>query len=149
MPEIIINPITADTARQIRKTVLRPDQPFETTIYPLDDDPDTLHVGAYIDGELVGAMTVCKEAPAGQRIPAAWRMRGVAVAAKAQGLGCGRGMAQVCLDFIAQKGGQFVWANGRTTALSFYRALGFQTRGEEFVTDTGPHYLVWRLVTPR
>ncbi len=148
MSEILIKPITPVIARHIRKIVLRPDQPYETTIYPLDDDPDTLHAGTYLDGELVGVMTVNRETPPDESHLSAWRMRGVAVTEKARGLGCGRRMAQYCLEYVAHKGGNFIWANGRTTALSFYHALGFQARGEEFTTDTGPHYLVWRWVKP-
>lgn len=148
MAEITIKPISAETARQIRKTVLRPDQPYETTKYPLDYDPDTLHVGTYLDGELVGVMTVNREAPPGLQNHSAWRMRGVAVAEKVRGSGYGRRMAQFCLDYVSQRGGELIWANGRTTALSFYQALGFQARGEEFTTDTGPHYQVLRWLKP-
>jgi len=137
-------PITAEEARVIRKAVLRPDQPAKFTIYPNDDASGTLHVGAFIDGQLVGITTVSRESPPGEQKPDAWRMRGVAVIGNARGKGIGRMMAQACLDHVIRNNGKFVWANGRTTALKFYGALGFQVRGDEFVTDTGPHYLVWR-----
>jgi len=78
-PEIKIMPITAEEARVIRKAVLRPDQPAKFTIYPNDDASGTLHVGAFIDGQLVGITTVSLESPPGEHKPDAWRMRGVAV----------------------------------------------------------------------
>lgn len=144
VPEFEIRPITAEEARKLRRAVLRPTQPPETIIYPLDDAPGTLHVGAFLGNELVGITTVSHEPPPGEQNLAAWRMRGVAVIENARGKGIGRMMAKACLDHVIQNGGKLVWVNGRTTALKFYNALGFQTRGQEFVTDTGPHYLVWR-----
>jgi len=36
-----------------------------------------------------------------------------------------------------------IWCHGRTGALSFYRAFGFVTHGDEFVVpQTGPHYVL-------
>lgn len=49
-----------------------------------------------------------------------------------------------CLGYVSNTGGRVLWASGRTAVLPFYRAMGFQRRGEEYVTETGPHYLVWR-----
>ncbi len=38
-----------------------------------------------------------------------------------------------------------MWFNARTPAVPFYRAHGFQVRGEEFILpDIGPHYFMWR-----
>lgn len=144
MNEITIKAITSEDARTIRRIVLRPNQPAESSIYPMDDAPGTLHVGAFLGNELVGITTVCRESPPGEQNPASWRMRGVAVVESARGRGIGRLLAGACLDHVIKNKGLFVWANGRTTALEYYHALGFQPRGEEFVTDTGPHYLVWR-----
>ncbi len=146
MSEITIRAISLTEARPLRVTVLRPNLPVESTIYPLDGDPDTRHFGAFLDGDLVGITTVCREAPPGEENPHAWRMRGVAVAPQARRKGCARQLAQACLDYVAARGGTCLWANGRTAVLPFYRSVGFDTRGDEFVTETGPHFLVWRKV---
>ena len=39
-----------------------------------------------------------------------------------------------------------MWANGRISALPVYAALGFTAQGDEYVTDTGPHYFVLRII---
>ena len=146
-PRIEVKAIPVAEARRLRKAILRPDLPPETTIYPGDDAPDTFHAGAFLDGELAGITTALREAPPGQDEPGAWRLRGVAVAEKARGLGLGRLLVQACLQHIDAQEGVWVWANGRTPSLPFYRALGFQVQGEEYITDSGPHYRVWRAVT--
>ncbi len=133
-----------EAVRPLRKTILRPNLPADTTIYPGDEAADTFHAGAFLDGELVGITTALREAPPGEADPYAWRLRGVAVAEGARGLGIGRALIQACMQHVTAQGGAWVWANGRTQALPFYTVLGFQIKGKEYITDSGPHYLVWR-----
>jgi GNAT superfamily N-acetyltransferase len=59
--------------------------------------------------------------------------------------GYGAALIHACVAHARGHGGTVLWCHGRTTALPFYRALGFVPAGEEFIVpETGPHYLLWR-----
>lgn len=81
----------------------------------------------------------------------AWSAGGLAVAAA---LG-----AALATSAIAQapgqkadpleRGGTQLWCNARSTAAGFYRALGFEAKGEEFeLPGIGAHSLMWRPLGP-
>jgi GNAT superfamily N-acetyltransferase len=138
---ILLRPITAAEARPVRQAVLRPDQPPETTVYPGDDAPGAWHVGAFVEGALLGIASVYIEAPAGTQDPCAYRLRGMAVLPGHQGRGYGRALVQACLRHVRAHGGHTLWCNGRVSALGFYQALGFEPVGEVFdLPYSGAHY---------
>ena len=58
------------------------------------------------------------------------RFWGVAVTEDHQGAGVGSAVLAGLLDYARTLGGDYVWANARTTAVSFYTSRGFQALGE-------------------
>jgi GNAT superfamily N-acetyltransferase len=146
MPPLDVRQITAAQTRPLRHTLLRPHQPVEKLVYPGDDHPLGFHAGAFRQHELVGIASVTPRALPGADWPEQWQLRGMATAPEVRGTGYGRALIEACLAHIAAHGGRTLWCNGRTTAIPFYQALGFQVHGEEFVVDTGPHYVLWRPV---
>lgn len=143
---IEIRRMRAEEARPLRHAVLRPWQAYEAVVFPLDDDPRSAHFGAFVNDELVGVTSVLPKAPPQGDYTDAWQLQGVAVVEGMRGTGCGRKLLEACLKYAREQEGKLVWANGRTSALGFYRALGFRTVGEEYVTESGPHYLVARKI---
>jgi len=146
MAEYTIQPIRVEGARYLRRTILRPNLPLETIFYPGDDAGKTLHTGAFVNDVLVGVCTILQEAPAGENDIGAWRLRGVAVDPGQRGQGIGRALIEACIAHAKTQGASYVWANGRISALPVYAALGFTAQGDEYVTDTGPHYFVLRSI---
>lgn len=133
----------ADAAEilSLRHAVLRPGLHVEVSHYPQDDV--AVHVGAWDDGELVGCGTVFADPWHGPPPePAAWRVRGMAVAPTRQGEGIGRLVLDQLVAAARAAGTPLVWANARSAALDFYLRQGWQVAGAEFVTtDTGlPHF---------
>jgi GNAT superfamily N-acetyltransferase len=142
-----LRPISAAAARQLRSALLRPFESPDELVYFGDDAPDTLHVGAFINGELSGIATVCRDPLPGEEATDVWRLRGMAIKPSLQGLGYGRALLERCISHVSARGGRLLWCNGRVSAAGFYRALGFAVSGEEFeVSGTGPHYLMKRVV---
>lgn len=140
-----IRPIPAAQTRPLRQRVLRPHQPPEAMVYPGDDAADTLHLGAFVDGALVGIASLYREPPPGEVDPGAWRLRGMAVTPEAQGGGHGRALLEACLVHARRQGGTRVWCNARTTASGFYTRLGFLVQGDVFeLPGIGPHHLMSR-----
>ena len=175
MADVELRPIPAEETRQLRKRVLRPAQPVDELDYPGDEAPDTRHLGAYLDGELVGTASVYREpmpgtdapqpgtdapqpgtdapqpgtdAPQpGADAPAAWRLRGMATLESVRRTGVGQSLLEACIAHAIANGGTHLWCNARSPARPFYQALGFQTEGEEFeLPEIGPHYRMWRSI---
>jgi len=49
--------------------------------------------------------------------------------------------------FATASGKPLIWCNARTSAVEFYRKLGWEILGTEFdVPDVGPHFHMWRRV---
>ncbi|MCP3103361.1 GNAT family N-acetyltransferase [Myxococcus sp. K15C18031901] len=141
-----IRRIPAAETRGLRRAVLRPHQPPEAVIYPGDDDPDTLHLGLYVDGRQLGVASLYREPPPfALKDITAWRLRGMAVEQVRQGMGLGAALLRACMAHAASQKGTQVWCNARATAEGFYRSMGFVSRGEPFdLPGIGPHHLMCR-----
>lgn len=139
-----VRPISAEETRGLRGTILRPGQRPEQLVYPGDEAADTLHAGAFQGGSLVGIASVSRNPCPRHDFPGPWQLRGMATTPEVRGLGYGRALIAACLAHVAARGGRTLWCNGRTSAAGFYTALGFTAVGEEFVTETGPHYVFVR-----
>ena len=142
-PPLHIRPIEAADARPLRHAILRPSQPFEATVYPLDDQPESGHFGAFLESRLVGVASVYPEAEPGETAPHAWRLRGMATYAEQRGQGIGGALMQACLDHVRAYGGTRLWFNARTTAAGFYRRFGFMVKGNVFdIEGIGAHVVM-------
>ena len=141
----VIRRISAAETRPLRQAILRPHQRVEELVYPGDDSPDAAHFGAFLDGELIGIVSVCHEPPPhGEANAGAWRIRGMAVVPQLHRRGIGSLLLRACIDHARQHGGTMMWFNARTPAVPFYQAHCFRVRGEEFVVPhAGPHYFMW------
>ncbi len=144
-----IRTITPAEQRPLRHSILRPHQRPEEIIYSGDDVPDSLHLGAFLNGELVGIASVVREAPPGEVDSGAWRLRGMATTPQVRRQGYGAALVHACASHAEQHGGTLLWCVGRTSALPFYESLGFRATGDEFETPgTGPHYIMRRPLKP-
>jgi GNAT superfamily N-acetyltransferase len=149
MTQLDIHPIAAADTHWLRHVLLRPHQAPDTLIYPGDEAPDSLHVGAFRDGQLVGIASISRQPFPGAPDQAAWQLRGMATLPEVRRQGYGAALVRACLDHVAAHGAGILWCNGRTTAISFYQAQDFRVWGEEFeVPGTGPHYVLWQKVEP-
>ena len=138
---IEIRPITAAEALPLRQAVLRPGRLLESAQYPGDDAPTTRHFGAFRDARLLGIATLLHaEMPEQPGVPAL-QLRGMATAPEVRGQGFGRALIRACLAFARESGVPLLWCNARTGAVGFYRKLGFEIVGVEFIVpDVGPHF---------
>lgn len=141
-----ISPITAEQALPMRREILRPGAPDSELRWPTDDQEDTLHVGCFTYGEIVGIASVHREEPPWiAEYEGGWRLRGMATSPVLRRRGVGRWMVATCMQHAFDHGGTLLWCNARTPAVRFYEALGFEVRGEEFeIPGAGPHYVMFR-----
>lgn len=139
-----IRPIPAADTATLRGEVLRPGQPPDRRVYAGDDDPRTLHLGAFDAGEVVGIASLYREdradGPAG-----GWRLRGMATSPAHRGRGAGRALLDACVDHAAAQEGSELWCNARMVAVEFYRRAGFAAVGEQFdIPGIGGHVVMRR-----
>lgn len=133
----------------LRSAVLRPDQPVENSVYPLDEDDNAFHLGAVKNGELVGVASLFKEDATRADLPDAWRLRGVVTLESVRGEGHGKQLVQMFMDYVAHKGGGHLWFNARPDAQGFYENLGFQVEGEPYeLGDDGLRVFMWQKIEP-
>jgi GNAT superfamily N-acetyltransferase len=136
--EVEVRPLRGANERaclyDLRARVLRPGRPREESRFAGDDDPATVHLGAFLDGRCVGIATLVQEH--------GLRLRGMAVEPKLQGRGIGAALVRH-VQQIAAQAGQDLWCNARTSAAGFYRKLGWVVEGDVFdIPAIGPHYVM-------
>ncbi len=139
--------ITTAETWPLRQSELRPGRPLAAAQFTGDDLPSTKHFGAFRSGELVGiASLFLAEMPEHPGV-GALQLRGMATAPAVRGAGFGRALVTACVAFAVASGKLLIWCNARTSAVEFYRKLGWKILGEEFdVPDVGSHFHMWRRI---
>ncbi len=139
--------ITADEAFPLRFGILRRSLPPAGSHYPQDQDPLTVHLGAFLDGRLVSVGSLLPDPQEDGVAEGVFRLRGMVTVPECRGRGLGGTLLDRGVDLVARQGGRLVWCNGRTGAMDFYRRHGFEPVGEEFETPgTGPHFRFVRTI---
>lgn len=142
-----VRPITAAQTRQLRHAVLKPFQPVEELIYPGDDAPDSLHVGAFQADQIVGIASVSRQPPPDRDDGDTWQLRGMAPTPEVRRQGYGAALIAACIEHVARHGGSAIWCNARVSAIPFYQSLGFAITSDVFeIPQTGPHVVMWRTI---
>ncbi len=145
-----VREISSEATRPLRHNVLRPGRPYETTVWPGDEDPSTWHGGAFAGEELAGIVTLLHAATGSDAGKDAWQLRGMAVLHEWQGKGCGTALVEACLAHVNRKHGTLLWCNARAHARGFYERCGFTVSGDQFeVPEIGPHYPMQIALNPR
>jgi ribosomal protein S18 acetylase RimI-like enzyme len=126
--------------------VLNAAGPPSRSIYPGDDAPDTLHLGAFVNGRLAAVATVCHESMPGTSDAGEWRLRGMATLEQFRGRGFGKRLAERCVAHAADSQGTLLWCSTRMATVPFYRSLGFLEQGESFLLPeySGELYVLMR-----
>jgi GNAT superfamily N-acetyltransferase len=94
----------------------------------LPNDFDGIHFGLYHNDELTGVVSLFEKGTTAQ-------FRKMAVLPGDQGKGFGTQLLQYVIDFCRQEGIQLLWCNARTSAIEFYKKIGFVTTGEPYLQD--------------
>jgi GNAT superfamily N-acetyltransferase len=133
-----VQEVSLERTRTLRQAILRPHETLEQLA--ADEPGDAFAVGAVEDGELVAVGLI---APDGG--PGAWRVRGMATAPHARGVGAGTAVLSALVGHALERGAARVWCNARTPARSLYERAGFQAISDEFeLPRIGPHFVMER-----
>jgi GNAT superfamily N-acetyltransferase len=141
---IVVERVDASRTHDLRRRVLRHDDPDANVVWVGDDADDTVHLVALV-GRRIAAISTwmvapCPEAPTVRAV----QVRGMATDPADTGRGLGALLLDAGRRHAAAVGADIIWANARVSALGFYEDNGFDAVGPVFTTpDTGlPHRLV-------
>ena len=135
--------INAEDTYAIRREVLRKniDLPYKLEG---DFDNDTIHLGAYLDEELVSIVTLInrsKEVLKGEQ----FQLRGMGTLSEYRGKGYGKLLIRRSEEYLISRGIHNIWCNARIEAIGFYKSQNYNTIGESFnVPEIGMHYLMFK-----
>lgn len=124
-----------DDAVRLRYEVLRKPLGLEYTPEQLAAEYDNHHLVAYANnGQLLGYLNLTPSE--GGVI----KMRQVAVAPQAQGMGVGKKLVEASEVLARRLGYQTMVLHARETAVAFYEKLNYKSVGERFEEVTIPHF---------
>ena len=143
--DIHIRPMTSLEVRPLRLEVLRAGMVNQTVHFDGDDDPTTIHLGAFDqDQNNLGVSTwMQRPFPLAEELKAL-QLRGMATAVNVQGQGIGALLLVAGQTYGREIGAHLIWANARDAALNFYNRHGYSTVGEGFIETVTqlPHHKV-------
>ena len=143
--DVIIQEIVPEKTYTLRHELLQSHQTLKACVYPGDFESDTVHLGAFFDGEQVGILSLYKEPLETDTLSNenAWRIRGLGILEKYRYQGIAKALMSRAIERAKAQQAELVWGNVRTYAKGFYASCGFKKLGEEFdVVDIGPHIVM-------
>jgi len=143
--DIHVRPMTSLEVRPLRLEVLRAGMVNQTVHFDGDDDPTTIHLGAFDqDQNNVGVSTWMQRPFPLAEEHKALQLRGMATAVNVQGQGIGALLLVAGQSHGREIGAHLIWANARDAALNFYNRHGYSTVGEGFIETVTqlPHHKV-------
>ncbi len=144
---VAVRPIAGADTHPLRLLVLRNNSPTAVLVFDGDDEPTTVHLGAFHADELVGIATFlhrpCSNTPDAKR---AVQLRGMAVSPTLQSGGVGGLLLRAAIERLRDDGVDVLWANARDAALGFYQGRLGMTVGDDAFVDAATglsHHRVW------
>ena len=145
--DLVITTVPAYRLHDLRRRVLRGNDPNADAGDARDDDADALHLAGLINGVVVvSASFYPSPAPVNPEL-LTYQLRYMATEFDLQGLGYGAQVLAHGEGLLKERGAQQLWANGRDTALRFYVANGWELiAGSEHLSPYTnlPHTVIFK-----
>lgn len=124
----------------LRSKILRNGMPLNECKFPTDDTEGIFHLAAYNDDEIATVATFFPNRYK-DSLELGYQLRGMATDTPYLGKGYGKQLIQFAVQYIKTTKATYIWCNARSTAIEFYKKLGFEIVSEEFeIAGVGPHY---------
>jgi GNAT superfamily N-acetyltransferase len=141
---IEIRSIQAEQTYPIRKEELRKNVSL-SHVMAGDEEPDTLHLGIFLSGELAGIVSLMRASLPSFKERPQYQIRGMATSGMHQGKGFGKSLLKEAENRLKVMGVEIVWCNARVVALDFYLKMGYAIHGTIFeLPEIGPHYKMYK-----
>jgi ribosomal protein S18 acetylase RimI-like enzyme len=140
---IHIKEITVEETYNLRKKELRKGMDLPSTLTG-DLDNDTLHIGLFLNKELVSIVSFMKS-DYKEFSGIQYQLRGMATLEDFQGKGYGKLLLEKAEEILNSKGTAVIWCHARVVALGFYNKLGYTVIGKEFsIPQIGRHFVMFK-----
>jgi len=137
--------IDASFTYDLRHRILRPHQNLSACHYPLDFEYSSLHLGAYLEDQLVCVASFFKENHPDLSQKNQYRLRGMATDFEFQKQGIGTKLIAFAEEKLLEKKADVWWCNARISAALYYEKLGLTQLGAVFELEPiGPHKVMYR-----
>jgi len=148
---IEIHSISGLETYPVRHPVLRIGRPIEDCYFNGDELRDTIHLGAYLDNNLIAVATfLLNRDPAiieleNHHKSFCYQLRGMAVLKHMQGKQIGKKLLHHAERLLIEKKVTALWFNARTIAVPFYKKQGYQIASAPFeIKSVGEHYKMYK-----
>ncbi len=144
---IVIRAAQGEELHELRRRVLRNNDPDATVSDPRDDDALTIHRAIFVDDVLIACGTLYPGVSPVHPELLTYELRFVATDFAAQGRGYGHRLMAALEEQARERGVRELWANGRDSALGFYDREGWhRIAGSQHTSPhTGlPHTVIWK-----
>ncbi len=125
--ELRVEAVAAFRLYELRRRVLRNNDPAISVEEPRDTEPTSLHVAGLLGDRIVACASFYLDAAPVRPELVSYQLRFMAVDVDHQGHGYGARVLAYAEDALRDAGARQVWANARDTALGFYDATGWET----------------------
>lgn len=123
---ITIREVEAEQLHGVRRRVLRENRRDARVEDDRDHDHDVLHLAAVHNELIVGSASVYpSDSPSPDFVGVTYQLRYLAVDDTLQRMGVGSQLMRAIEDRLCSRGADVLWANGRDSALDFYRSTGW------------------------
>lgn len=137
--------VNSEEIRPLRHLVLRKNQSFSSTIYKKDENATTFHLAYFKKREIVTCGTFYPDPTDKIESKNAFRLRGMATNPNTRRMGCGRKLMTQAFKELKNRNCDILWCNARIKAVSFYKKIGFKTKGKVFnIKSIGLHYWMFK-----
>jgi GNAT superfamily N-acetyltransferase len=123
--ELFVATVDASELHELRRRVLRGDNPLANVDDPRDTEEDSLHVAGFLGDRLVVSSSFYTSTSPTAHELTTYQLRYMATDFDVQGRGYGERVLNTALDILRRRGVQQVWANARDSALGFYSSTGW------------------------
>lgn len=147
--EFVVRRVDASVLYELRRRVLRGNDPNKTVVDDRDDEETSLHFGGFLDDRVVVSASLFPSTAPTRAQLSSYQLRYMASDFDVQGNGYGALVLIAAEDALRAQGVEQVWANARDTALGFYRSTGWTVlEGTEHLSlETKlPHTVIVKLL---
>jgi GNAT superfamily N-acetyltransferase len=142
-----VRQVSAKDLLELRRRVLRADNPESSVEDPRDDEVVSRHFGGFLGPRVVASASWFSSAAPVRPELRSYQLRYMAIDFDVQGRGYGGLVVDAALKELRALGVEQVWANARDSALGFYQATGWSVvaGSEHFSHETQlPHTVIFR-----
>ena len=135
--KVEITSIEVSKCYPLRHEMLRRGKPLETCYFDGDNSEGTFHLGAIVDNEIIGIISVYEKDLTQFKNSKGAQFRGIAVALKHQRKGVASKLIN-CAEKETKKrmNPKYIWLNGRISSNNLYLGRGFDLIGDPFEINT-------------